>query len=380
MSGFNQIEDIVEDLREGRMVLMLDDEDRENEGDLVMAASMVRPDDINFMARYGRGLICLTLTRARCEQLRLPLMVSGSGDHQGTRFTLSIEAARGVTTGISAADRARTVQTAVAPQAAPEDLLQPGHVFPLMAQPGGVLTRAGHTEAGCDLARLAGFEPAAVIVEVLNEDGTMARRDDLLDFARAHDLKIGTVADLIAYRIRNERTVERVGDCELPTEHGLFHLYAYQDTVDGALHFALLRGQTDPETPALVRVQIENTLADLFGATAPDQTWSLRESLAEIAESESEPVCLVMLRRADDRPEVMARMREFQVLAQSGELTPEPRETNQQAEDLRTYGVGAQILTDLGIRRMRVLSAPKIMVGLSGFGMEVVDYVQSGAE
>ncbi|TQF00993.1 MAG: 3,4-dihydroxy-2-butanone-4-phosphate synthase [Spiribacter salinus] len=380
MSGFNQIEDIVEDLREGRMVLMLDDEDRENEGDLVMAASMVRPDDINFMARYGRGLICLTLTRARCEQLRLPLMVSGSGDHQGTRFTLSIEAARGVTTGISAADRARTVQTAVAPQAVPEDLLQPGHVFPLMAQPGGVLTRAGHTEAGCDLARLAGFEPAAVIVEVLNEDGTMARRDDLLDFARAHDLKIGTVADLIAYRIRNERTVERVGDCELPTEHGLFHLYAYQDTVDGALHFALLRGQTDPETPALVRVQIENTLADLFGATAPDQTWSLRESLAEIAESESEPVCLVMLRRADDRPEVMARMREFQVLAQSGELTPEPRETNQQAEDLRTYGVGAQILTDLGIRRMRVLSAPKIMVGLSGFGMEVVDYVQSGAE
>lgn len=380
MSGFNQIEDIVEDLREGRMVLMLDDEDRENEGDLVMAASMVRPDDINFMARYGRGLICLTLTRARCEQLRLPLMVSGSGDHQGTRFTLSIEAARGVTTGISAADRARTVQTAVAPQAVPEDLLQPGHVFPLMAQPGGVLTRAGHTEAGCDLARLAGFEPAAVIVEVLNEDGTMARRDDLLDFARAHDLKIGTVADLIAYRIRNERTVERVGDCELPTEHGLFHLYAYQDTVDGALHFALLRGQTDPETPALVRVQIENTLADLFGATAPDQTWSLRESLAEIAESESEPVCLVMLRRADDRPEVMARMREFQVLAQSGELTPEPRETNQQAEDLRTYGVGAQILTDLGIRRMRVLSAPKIMVGLSGFGMEVVDYVQSSAE
>ena len=171
-----------------------------------------------------------------------------------------------------------------------------------------------------------------------------------------------------------------MGDCELPTEHGLFHLYAYQDTVDGALHFALLRGQTDPETPALVRVQIENTLADLFGATAPDQTWSLRESLAEIAESESEPVCLVMLRRADDRPEVMARMREFQVLAQSGELTPEPRETNQQAEDLRTYGVGAQILTDLGIRRMRVLSAPKIMVGLSGFGMEVVDYVQSGAE
>ncbi|MEX0430968.1 bifunctional 3,4-dihydroxy-2-butanone-4-phosphate synthase/GTP cyclohydrolase II [Spiribacter insolitus] len=378
--AFNTIEEIIDELSAGRMVLMLDDEDRENEGDLLMAASMIRPDDVNFMARYGRGLICLTLTRERCEQLRLPLMVSGAGDHQGTRFTLSIEAARGVTTGISAADRARTIQAAVSPQAAPEDIIQPGHVFPLMAQPGGVLTRAGHTEAGCDLARLAGFEPAAVIVEVLNEDGTMARRDDLLAFAREHDIKIGTVADLIAYRIRNERTVERVADCELPTEYGRFHLYAYQDTVDGALHFALLRGQTDPETPALVRVQIENTLADLFGATAPDQTWSLRESLAEIGGSDQEPVCLLMLRRADDRDEVLARMREFQALSLSGEMTPEPRESSEESQALRTYGIGAQILTDLGIRRMRVLSTPKIMYGLSGFGMEVVDYVQTASE
>lgn len=380
--AFNSIEEIIEELSAGRMVLMLDDEDRENEGDLLMAASMVRPDDVNFMARYGRGLICLTLTRERCGQLRLPLMVSGAGDHQGTRFTLSIEAAQGVTTGISAADRARTIQAAVSPQATPEDIIQPGHVFPLMAQPGGVLTRAGHTEAGCDLARLAGFEPAAVIVEVLNEDGTMARRDDLLAFAREHDIKIGTVADLIAYRIRNERTVERVADCELPTEYGRFHLYAYQDTVDGALHFALLRGRTDPETPALVRVQIENTLADLFGATAPDQTWSLRESLAEIGGSEVEPACLLMLRRADDRDEVLTRMREFEALSQSGEMTPEPRESSEESQALRTYGIGAQILTDLGIRRMRVLSTPKIMYGLSGFGMEVVDYVQtaSGAE
>ncbi|MEX0386637.1 3,4-dihydroxy-2-butanone-4-phosphate synthase [Spiribacter onubensis] len=380
--AFNSIEEIIDELSAGRMVLMLDDEDRENEGDLLMAASMVRPDDVNFMARYGRGLICLTLTRERCGQLRLPLMVSGAGDHQGTRFTLSIEAAQGVTTGISAADRARTIQAAVSPQATPEDIIQPGHVFPLMAQPGGVLTRAGHTEAGCDLARLAGFEPAAVIVEVLNEDGTMARRDDLLAFAREHDIKIGTVADLIAYRIRNERTVERVADCELPTEYGRFHLYAYQDTVDGALHFALLRGRTDPETPALVRVQIENTLADLFGATAPDQTWSLRESLAEIGGSEVEPACLLMLRRADDRDEVLTRMREFEALSQSGEMTPEPRESSEESQALRTYGIGAQILTDLGIRRMRVLSTPKIMYGLSGFGMEVVDYVQtaSGAE
>ena len=378
--AFDSIEAIIDELGAGRMVLMLDDEDRENEGDLVMAASMVRPDDINFMARYGRGLICLTLTRERCERLRLPLMVAGAGDHQGTKFTLSIEAAQGVTTGISAADRARTIQAAVSPQAVPEDIIQPGHVFPLMAQPGGVLTRAGHTEAGCDLARLAGFEPAAVIVEVLNEDGTMARRDDLLTFAREHDIRIGSVADLIAYRIRNERTVERVADCALPTEYGQFRLYAYQDRVDGALHFALLRGQPDPQTPALVRVQIENTLADLFGATAPDQTWSLRESLAEIGGGEAEPACLLMLRRSDDRDEVLTRMREFEALSRSGEMTPQPRPASEQSQALRTYGIGAQILTDLGIRRMRVLSMPKIMYGLSGFGMEVVDYVQTAAE
>ncbi len=375
--SFNSIEEIIEELSVGRMVLMLDDEDRENEGDLLMAASMVRPDDINFMARYGRGLICLTLTRERCKQLNLPLMVTGSSDHQGTKFTVSIEAARGVTTGISAADRARTIQAAVAPQAQPEDLTQPGHVFPLMAAPGGVLTRAGHTEAGCDLARLAGFAPAAVIVEVLNEDGTMARRDDLLAFAREHGIKIGTVADLIAYRIRNERTVERVADCELPTEYGRFHLYAYQDRVDGALHFALVRGWPDGDKTPLVRVQVENTLSDLFAAEAPDQTWSLREALEEIGSDQSDPVCLIMLRQANDQAEVLARMREFDVLARSGEMTPEPREVSEQSQALRTYGVGAQILTDLGIRRMRVLSSPKIMVGLSGFGIEVSEYVSS---
>ena len=205
----------------------------------------------------------------------------------------------------------------------------------------------------------------------------MARRDDLMAFAREHGIRIGTVADLSAYRVRNERTVERVADCELPTEYGRFHLYAYQDTVDGALHFALLRGHPDPEVPALVRVQVENTLSDLFAATAPDQTWSLREALGEIAGSDSDPVCLVMLRHASDRSEVLARMREFQVLAQSGELTPEPRDASAQSQALRTYGAGAQILTDLGIRRMRVLSTPKIMYGLSGFGMEVVDYVDA---
>ncbi|MDN5869864.1 MAG: 3,4-dihydroxy-2-butanone-4-phosphate synthase, partial [Nitrococcus sp.] len=261
---FNSIDEILTDLRRGRMAIIVDEEDREDEGDLVMAASMVRPEDINFMARYGRGLICLTLTRERCAQLRLPLMVNETESRQSTNFTLSIEAASGVTTGISAADRARTIQAAVAPMARPEELVQPGHIFPLMAQPGGVLTRAGHTEAGCDLARLAGFEPAAAIVEILNEDGTMARRSDLMRFAREHGLKIGTVADLIAYRIRNERTVKRVAECELPTEYGTFRLYAYQDTVDGALHFALVHSMVQPEHPTLVRVHIQNTLSDVF--------------------------------------------------------------------------------------------------------------------
>jgi len=373
--AFDSIEDIIEDLRQGRMAVIMDDEDRENEGDLVMVASLVRPEDINFMARYGRGLICLTLTRDRCEQLRLPLMVNETSDHHGTNFTLSIEAARGVTTGISAADRARTVQAAVAPHARPEDLVQPGHIFPLMSQPGGVLTRAGHTEAGCDLARLAGYEPAAVIVEVLNEDGSMARRDDLMAFAREHGLKIGTVADLIAYRVRNERTVERVADCELPTEYGAFHLYAYQDTVDGALHFALVRGRPQPEAPTLVRVHIQNSLGDLFGATGADLGWPLRAALEQVGQADTGVV--VMLRQPSDAADVLSTMRQYQVLAHQREPEPESvKAPSEHSQDLRTYGVGAQILTDLGVRRMRVLSAPKRMHGISGFGMEVAEYVE----
>ncbi|WP_435103808.1 bifunctional 3,4-dihydroxy-2-butanone-4-phosphate synthase/GTP cyclohydrolase II [Arhodomonas sp. AD133] len=372
--GFNTTEEIIEDLRDGRMVVIMDDEDRENEGDLLMAASMVRPDDINFMARYGRGLICLTLTRERCEQLRLPLMVNETGDQHGTNFTLSIEAARGVSTGISAADRARTVQAAVAPHARPEDIVQPGHVFPLMAQPGGVLTRAGHTEAGCDFARLAGFEPSSVIVEVLNEDGSMARRDDLMAFAREHGLKIGTIADLIAYRVRNERTVERVAECELPTEYGRFHLYAYQDVVDGALHFALVRGRPMPEEPVLVRVHIENTLSDLFGATGLEQSWPLRPALEQLGREETGVV--VMLRRPGDAGDVLARMRDYQRLQAGYTDDGFAKGEGQSSQDLRTYGVGAQILTDLGVRRMRVLSSPKRMHGLSGFGMEVVEYIE----
>ncbi|MBK1726016.1 bifunctional 3,4-dihydroxy-2-butanone-4-phosphate synthase/GTP cyclohydrolase II [Halorhodospira neutriphila] len=366
---FHTIEEIVADLRQGRMAVILDDEDRENEGDLVMPASLVRPEDINFMARYGRGLICLTLTRERCEQLRLPLMVHSSDEEHTTNFTVSIEAAEGVTTGISAADRARTVQAAVAPGARPEDVAQPGHIFPLMAQPGGVLTRAGHTEAGCDLARLAGFEPAAVIVEILNEDGSMARRDDLVAFAREHGLKIGTVADLIAYRVRNERSVSHLGACELPTEHGEFRLHTYRDHLSGALHFALVAGgrARPPEEPALVRVHVETPLADLLGATGPRCGLPLRAALRQVAREPGGVV--VVLRSADPSGEILEHMRCYQ-----GEGACDEEEAPA-SPDLRTYGIGAQILTDLGVRRMRVLSAPKRMHALSGFGMEVVEYV-----
>ncbi len=369
--AFNSIDEIIEDMRQGRMVIIMDDEDRENEGDLVMASSMVRPEDINFMARYGRGLICMTMTRERCEQLRLPLMVHDTDQAQSTNFTVSIEAATGVTTGISAADRARTVQAAVAPNARPMDLVQPGHIFPLMAQPGGVLTRAGHTEAGCDLARLAGFEASSVIVEILNEDGTMARRDDLMRFAREHDLKIGTVADLIAYRIRNERTVERVGDCELPTEFGDFHLFAYQDNVDNRLHFALVKGRLKPEEPALVRVHLQNTLGDLFASTGPLCGWPLRAALKQVSDAGSGVV--LVLRNNEDDSAILNRMRDYQRLTAGA--SPENVGAGQGSPELRTYGLGAQILTDLGVARMRVISSPKRMHALSGFGMEVVEYV-----
>src|SRR5690349_14873467 len=255
------------------MVVIMDDEDRENEGDLVMAASMVRPEDINFMARYGRGLICLTLTPERCRQLRLPPMVAYGDDKHRTAFTVAIEAAEGVTTGISAFDRAHTIRTAVKNDARADDLVQPGHIFPLMAQPGGVLTRAGHTEAGCDLMRLAGLEPAAVIVEILNEDGSMARRPDLEKFAWEHKLKIGTIAELIRYRVRKEKTVERVAQRRVPTEFGEFRLAVYEDRVNKAVHLALVSGELKPDTPALVRVHLQNTLSDVVGVQWGELGW-----------------------------------------------------------------------------------------------------------
>ncbi|MDH5180954.1 MAG: 3,4-dihydroxy-2-butanone-4-phosphate synthase, partial [Gammaproteobacteria bacterium] len=280
----NSIEEIIEDFRQGKMVILMDDEDRENEGDLIMAAELVRADDINFMAKFGRGLICLTLTQQRCEQLNLPLMVKSNNDLHSTNFTLSIEAARGVTTGISAADRAVTVRAAVAVNAKPTDIVQPGHIFPLMAQPGGVLTRAGHTEAGCDLARLANLEPAAVIVEILNEDGSMARRPDLEKFAQEHGLKIGTVADLIHYRMQNEKTVERVAGSKLPTKCGDFELHAFKNMIDGQVHLALVKGNLDTSKPVLVRVHVENTLCDMLGSMRDDCGWPLRDAMCRITD------------------------------------------------------------------------------------------------
>jgi 3,4-dihydroxy 2-butanone 4-phosphate synthase/GTP cyclohydrolase II len=369
--SLNSIEEIIEDLRQGKMVVIMDDEDRENEGDLLMAADYCTPAAINFMATHGRGLICLTLERDRCQQLRLPLMVESDDSLASTNFTVSIEAAEGVTTGISAADRATTVIAAVKPEARPEDLVQPGHIFPLMAQSGGVLVRAGHTEAGCDLARLAGATPAAVIVEILNEDGTMARRPDLEVFAAKHGLKIGTIADLIQYRVQNEQTIEHLNECQLPTRHGTFRLISYQDIIDNELHLALVMGDPQPDKPVLVRVHMQNSICDLFATERQDCSWSLEKAMAQVGRA-GEGV-IVVLRNHDSAREIVQRISDYHLHDTEG-LPPE--QTQEQGKVLRTYGVGAQILGDLGVRRMRVISAPKSLHGLSGFDMEVVDYVE----
>jgi 3,4-dihydroxy 2-butanone 4-phosphate synthase/GTP cyclohydrolase II len=364
----NSTQEILEDLRAGRMVIIMDDEDRENEGDLVMAAATVRAEDINFMARFGRGLICLTLTRERCAQLRLPLMVSDTDREQRTNFTLSIEAAEGITTGISAYDRAQTVRAAVRSEARPEDLRQPGHVFPVMAQPGGVLTRAGHTEAGCDLARLAGMEPSAVIVEIMNEDGTMARRPQLETFAQQHGLRIGTIADLIRYRLQTERSIERVAEQEVDTEYGQFTLCCYEDHVQHDVHLALVRGTINADTPTVVRVHLTDTLRDVIGVRGPKRSWTLREAMQRVAREKSG---VVVLLRLHESPRDLAD-------AVRDPTKPGVRTTMSADRDgrvLRTYGVGAQILQDLGVRKMRVLSAPRQLQGIAAFGLEIVEYL-----
>ncbi len=370
--NLNTTEEIIADLRQGKMVVIMDDEDRENEGDLLLAADRVTPEAINFMAKYGRGLICLTLTKERCQRLRLPLMVMENQAPHSTAFTLSIEAATGVTTGISAADRATTIRAAVAADAQPRDLVHPGHIFPLMAEPGGVLVRAGHTEAGCDLARLAGLEPAAVIVEILNEDGTMARRPDLEAFAQTHGLKIGTIADLIHYRVSHEKTVRRECDCELPTEFGPFRILAYRDSIDDDLHLALVRGEIAAERPVLVRVHLQNSLCDLFGTQHPGCGWPLRDVMRQVAKA-GEGV-IVVLRNRDRVEDLLGRFKALSPRARGEEGIPT---RSKDRSELRTYGIGAQILADIGVRKMRVMSAPRAMHGISGFDLEVVDYVGS---
>ena len=359
--NLNSTQEIIDDIKAGKMVVIMDDEDRENEGDIIMAAEAVTPDHVNFMAKHARGLICLTLSEKRCKQLRLPLMVGDNREQMETNFTVSIEAAEGVTTGISAADRATTIHAAVKADATPGSIVQPGHIFPVMARKGGVLFRAGHTEAGCDLARLAGFEPAAAIVEILNDDGSMARRKDLEIFAREHDLKLGTIEDLIRYRIENEHTVERIVESKFPTDFGEIKLYAFEDSIAKELHIALVKGNIDPEKPIPVRVHVQNTLSDTLAGTT-GRGWPLRDVMKTI-DNAGEGV-IVFLRQAETPRDMVQRI-EYMIQGHGEE---------DHGDDQRTYGIGAQILADLGVRKMRLLSAPKIFHGLAGFGLEVVDY------
>ncbi|ERH49971.1 bifunctional 3,4-dihydroxy-2-butanone-4-phosphate synthase/GTP cyclohydrolase II [Ectopseudomonas chengduensis] len=357
--ALNTAEELIEDIRAGKMVILMDDEDRENEGDIIIASECVTAEHINFMARFARGLICMPMTRERCELLKLPLMAPRNGSGFGTKFTVSIEAAEGVTTGISAADRARTVQAAVARNAVADDIVSPGHIFPLMAQPGGVLARAGHTEAACDLARMGGFEPSGVICEIMNDDGTMARRPELEKFAEEHGLKIGTIADLIHYRLIHERTVERISEQPLDTELGQFNLVTYRDGVENTAHMALTLGTICAEEPTLVRVHNMDPLRDLFMVNQPGR-WSMRAAMAEVAKAGSGVVLL--LGNPLTGPELLALI------------------SRQQPANPATYstvGAGSQILRDLGVRKMRLMSSPMKFNAISGFDLEVVEYLPS---
>ena len=355
------VEDIVAELRAGRMVILIDEEDRENEGDLVLAADHVTPEAINFMARYGRGLICLTLTRERCELLQLPPMATRNGTKHSTAFTVSIEAAEGVTTGISAADRARTVQAAVARNAKVSDLVQPGHVFPLQAVDGGVLMRAGHTEAGCDLAGMAGCSPAAVICEIMKDDGTMARLPDLLVFAAEHNLKIGTIADLIEHRSRNDSLIEKIGCRPLKTAFGEFTAHAFRDKTSQGLHLALVMGQWTPGDAVVARVHEPLSVLDVLETGRSMHSWSLEESLQRIAQ-EGKGVA-VLLNCGESGEQLLAQ---FEGTARASQAPERGR------MDLRTYGVGAQILRECGALRMNLMGNPRRMPSMTGYGLEIV--------
>ncbi|BBE08311.1 bifunctional 3,4-dihydroxy-2-butanone 4-phosphate synthase [Mycoavidus cysteinexigens] len=358
-------QEIIAELKAGRMVILVDEEDRENEGDLMLAADFVTPEAINFMIRFARGLVCLTLTQECCERLNLPLMTPNNGTQYNTAFTVSIEAAQGVTTGVSPADRARTVQAAVARNARATDIVQPGHIFPVAAQPGGVLVRAGHTEAGCDLTRLAGLTPAAVICEVINDDGSMARLPDLIDFAAKHSLKIGTIADLVQYRSLTESIIERVAERPMHTPHGAFHAVIYRDKSNGAPHIALVRGTPQPDRTTFVRVHEPMSVLDLLEIDGATHSWTLHAALQEIAASECGVIVLMNCSASKE------------YLFNAFEACNQPEKAAQlkhRPADFKTYGVGAQILRDLNVGKMHVLSSPRKLHAMSCYGLEVTGF------
>lgn len=358
-------EEIVAELRAGRMVILVDEEDRENEGDIVLAADFVTPEAINFMAKHARGLVCLTLTEEHCARLELPMMTTRNGTSFGTNFTVSIEAAEGVTTGISAADRARTIQVATAKNAKASDIVQPGHIFPVRAQKGGVLMRAGHTEAGCDLTQLAGLTPAAVICEILKDDGTMARLPDLMEFAGIHQLKIGTIADLIHYRNQHESIIERKAERGMETVHGAFRAIAYRDTPSGGAHLALVHGTIVPDQETLVRVHQPVSILDLLEAEATTHSWNIASAMAALKAAPSGVLVLLNCEESADQ-----MFEQFNALNAAGKTAP----ARGAGLDLRTYGIGAQILKDLGVRKMKLLASPRKMPSMVGFDLEVSGY------
>lgn len=368
----NTIEDVLADFRRGKMVILVDDEDRENEGDLLVAAECISDDQVNFMASHGRGLICLTLTEERCQKLDLPLMVSRNNARFSTNFTVSIEAAEGVTTGISAQDRAITIRAAVKRNAVPTDLVTPGHIFPIKAQPGGVLTRAGHTEAGVDMARLCGYEPASVICEILNPDGRMARLPDLLEFGKQHDIKIGTIADLISFRLRNDPTVKAVAEHQLSLSQGEFRSVVYLDEMEGGVHMALIYGDIDPTQPVAVRVHVHRGLLDMVLSGDQPTSWNLDVALASIVEHGSGIV--VLLAYHESAEELASRLDQRNESRHRTKAEDQDAET-QDAASLRMLGAGGQILADLGVQKLIALGRERRTFGLSGFGLEVVEYI-----
>jgi len=367
--SISSTEEIVAELRAGRMVILVDEEDRENEGDLVLAAEHVTPEAINFMIKHARGLVCLTLTEEHCNQLDLTMMTAKNGTSFGTNFTVSIEAAEGVTTGISAADRARTIQVAVAKGAKPSDIVQPGHIFPLRAVPGGVLMRAGHTEAGCDLTAMAGLMPASVICEIIKDDGTMARLPELLEFAKEHGLKIGTIADLIHYRSQNECMVERIAERPLRTAHGDFRMIAFRDKPSGSAHLALVHGDMAPGKESLVRVHQPVSILDLLETEATTHSWNVSSSMKAIKAAEQGVMVLLNCGETAE-----------QLFGQLEALDKNVRPTGRAASmDLRSYGIGAQILRDVGVHKMQLLASPRKMPSMTGFNLEVTGYMAKPA-